>query len=128
MKPKVRRIYCCGCWAHVEARKTTGREVYPHRDDLHGKVFYVCDTCSNYVGCHKNTDKPLGVIPTPEIRAARQRVHNAIDPYWKSGRIKRGDLYHKIGCHIGNEYHTANIISVKSADDIIAFVNGLMAK
>lgn len=30
---RVRQIFCCGCGADVEARLTSGAEIYPHRDD-----------------------------------------------------------------------------------------------
>lgn len=129
MKPHApRKVYCCGCWQHVQARFCSGKEIYPHRPDLSDKIFWKCDTCGNYVGCHRNTARPLGVIPTPELRAARQRVHAAIDPFWKDGRISRTELYHKISCRIGEEFHTANMIRVSDADKIIAIANEIMER
>lgn len=67
-------LYCCGCQCLVEARLTTGAEVYPHRDDLAELPFWRCDICKNWVGCHWKTadrTRPLGNIPTKEIKAAR---------------------------------------------------------
>lgn len=47
------QIHCCGCGETVTARLTDGREIYPHRQDLSGLPFWKCDTCGNYVGCHR---------------------------------------------------------------------------
>lgn len=76
-------IYCCGCEKKVPARLTDGAEIYPHRHDLSGLPFWKCDTCGNFVGCHhktKNRTRPLGCIPTPEIKEARKRIHSLLDP------------------------------------------------
>ena len=112
------RIYCCGCEKDVEARLTNGAEIYPRRPDLADIPFWKCDACGNRVGTHHKTadpTKPLGVIPTPEIRAARTHIHDLIDPLWKSGRIKRGKLYALLSEEIGGPYHTADIRTVEEA-------------
>ena len=50
--------------------------------------------------------KPLGNIPTAELRNARKHIHAILDPIWKSGRMKRGDLYRAISDSLGYQYHT----------------------
>ncbi len=114
-------IYCCGCSNKVDARLTTGAEIYPRRPDLAALPFWVCDACGNYVGCHHKTanpTQPLGCIPTPELSAARQHIHRLIDPAWKSGKISRKALYEKIGTAVGRRYHTAQIRSVEEARQV----------
>ena len=114
-------MYCCGCLKDVEARLTNGEEIYPHRDDLHTLPFWKCDQCGNFVGCHhktKNPTKPLGCIPTPEIKEARKRVHKILDPIWESGRIRRKELYAAISASLGWKYHTAEIRSVEEANKV----------
>lgn len=113
-------IYCCGCQCDVIARLTTGAEIYPHRPDLHSLPFWKCDDCKNFVGCHhktKNRTKPLGCIPTKEIKNARQHIHRILDPLWKSRRMKRGEVYRMIKTRMGmdRDYHTAEIRSVDEA-------------
>lgn len=111
-------IYCCGCSKSVYPRLTSALEIYPHRPDLKGKPMWRCDDCGNYVGCHHKTDtptRPLGNIPTPEIRKARMSLHALIDPIWKSGKVKRGTVYNKISKAIGYPYHTAEIKSMEQA-------------
>lgn len=126
-----RTLYCCGCQKDVDARLTDGREVYPHRDDLHSLPFWKCDGCGNYVGCHhktKDRTRPLGNIPTKELKNARQHIHRILDPIWKQGRMPRGKLYAKIARELGYaEYHTAEIKTVDEARKVYAIVKGLAA-
>lgn len=119
-------LYCCGCGTDVEARLTDGREVYSHRRDLHSLPFWKCDACGNFVGCHHRTKertRPLGCIPTKEIKVARQHIHKILDPLWKQNRIRRGDLYSMLAEKLGiEEYHTAEIRSVDEARKVYGIV------
>ena len=118
-------IRCCGCEKKVEARLTNGGEIYPHRPDLKSLPFWKCDACGNYVGCHhktKNRTQPLGCIPTPEIKNARQHIHKLLDPIWQSGKIKRKELYKILSDSLGWKYHTANIRSVEEARNVYRII------
>lgn len=67
------------------ARLTSGREIYPHRPDLHDKPVWRCDGCGAYVGCHPGGTRPLGTPAGPELRAARMKLHDRmIDPLWQT--------------------------------------------
>lgn len=114
----VRRIHCCGCGREVDARLTNGAEIYPHRDDLRGLPFWKCDKCGNFVGCHhktKNRTRPLGCIPTPELKEARKHLHALIDPIWQSGKMGRRELYAAMSRDLGWEYHTAKTRTMDKA-------------
>ena len=114
-------IYCCGCGKKVEARLTTGREIYPHRPDLSALPFWKCDTCGNYVGCHhktKDRTRPLGCIPTQEIKDARQYIHVLLDNIWRSKKMRRKEVYAILSEKTGRNYHTANIRSVEEAREV----------
>lgn len=125
------KIYCCGCRKDVEARLTDGAEIYPHRRDLASFPFWKCDGCGNHVGCHHKTKvrtKPLGCIPTAEIRNARFHIHRVLDPLWKSGRMTRGQVYAELGRALGkDDYHTAEIRSVEEAREVYRVVKRLSA-
>lgn len=124
----LREIHCCGCEKTVKARLTNGREIYPHRLDLASLPFWRCDTCRNYVGCHHKTadrTRPMGVIPTPEIKAARQHIHRILDPLWESRRFTRRAIYARISKHVGWKYHTAKIRNIDEAREIYRFVREL---
>lgn len=121
-------LYCCGCEREVTPRLTDGAEIYPHRPDLKALPFWKCDACGNYVGCHHKTQdrtRPLGCIPTPEIKKARQHIHRILDPLWKSGRMKRSDVYARLSEAIGYEYHTAEIGDIAEARRIYLAVKEL---
>ena len=87
--------------------------VYPHRPDLAHKKFWQCKPCGARVGCHKDTDEPLGRLANAELRQAKMKAHEAFDPLWKrelGGTMKRGKAYEwlagqmnltKDECHIG---------------------------
>lgn len=122
------KIYCCACGHDVDARLTGGKEIYPHRLDLFPLPFWKCDKCKNFVGCHhktKDRTKPLGCIPTPEIKNARKQIHGLLDPLWKSGRMKRGAIYGRLSAVLGREYHTAEIRTIGEANTILNELQGM---
>ena len=123
MDSVVKHIMCLNCNQEVPAYLTDGREIYPHRRDLSAKHFWKCPRCGEFVGCHPNTIEPLGSIPTQEIREARKKVHATIDPIWKEGVAKRGEIYGKLSKLIGKTYHTGNVSSTEEAEKIIAYLN-----
>lgn len=111
-------IFCCGCGKPTRARLVNGKDIYPGRDDLCAIPFWLCDTCGNYVGCHhksKNRTKPLGCIPTKEVRNARSHIHKLMDPLWENEHVSRRDIYSYLSDKMECEYHTADILSVEDA-------------
>lgn len=128
------KIYCCGCQKDIEARLTSGAEIYAHREDLATRPFWKCDTCKNYVGCHyktKNWSRPLGCIGTKEIYKARHHIHDLIDPFWKNhpeAFRARGWIYRWLAWKTGKkEYHTAEIRSVEEAREIYRLAQTIKA-
>lgn len=114
------KIYCVKCDSDVIARKTDGKEIYPHRQDLHYKIFWKCDGCGGYVGSHtgdNNNGQPLGVIPTEELRKARMSVHEIIDPIWKNGFATRKEVYKKLRDFLGYEYHSGETKTITECDE-----------
>lgn len=118
------RIWCVACTRYVVALLTDGREIYPHRKDLQDVPFWKCMQCSNYVGCHHKTSnrtRPLGNIPTAELRAVRVEIHKVIDSLWKgAGCNSRAFVYRKLSEALGRKYHTAELRSVDEARKILA--------
>ena len=109
------------------ARLTDGTEVYPHRPDLSGLRFWLCDPCEARVGCHKAGAKtqhgasdgtlPLGTPANAELRRARMILHNdRLDPIWKGAAARkerynlRRECYRLLSGRMGipaEETHTA---------------------
>lgn len=97
-------------YCNKESVKTDGNVIYPHRPDLASKIFYLCEPCDAYVGCHPKTDKPLGRLANAELRKYKSNAHRCFDPIWKEGKMTRGEAYEwlslklgimKVDCHIG---------------------------
>ena len=74
----------------------------------YGKSYmcYYCKEHDTYVGCHDNSRRPLGTMAGAELREARMAVHAKIDPLWRSGRLRRGEVYRMITLKLGHTYHT----------------------
>ena len=102
-------VYCPYCGASVELRDYN--YIY-HTNKYKGKV-WVCNNypkCDAYVGCHKNTEIPLGRLANKKLRDLKQEAHRQFDPIWKSGLMTRKDAYKWLAsmlhisveeCHIG---------------------------
>lgn len=93
------------------AQRVNGAELYPHRQDLHERIFYQCKPCDAYVGTHKRSGKPYGGLANRELRMERRYAHEALDLLWQHGYfLKRTDAYAWLAaqlkipvdaCHIG---------------------------
>lgn len=81
------KVICPSC--EVATRLAHMSEVAPDRPDRHDRVAYVCDSCGNWVGCHANSAKPLGVPANAGVRFMRVRLHEMLDPLWQNA----GDRY-----------------------------------
>jgi len=97
--------YCCN-----QAVKVLGKVIYPHRPDLYQKTFYQCKPCNAWVGCHPNTENPLGRLANAELRKWKSMVHGLFDPIWKNKKMRRGEAYSWLAkelqidekeCHVG---------------------------
>lgn len=113
------KLLCINCNKEVEAELVTGAIIYPHRPDLAKKYFYKCPICGEYVGCHPDSTKPLGCIPSKELRQARIKVHDKLDILWKSGKYKRAEIYKTLSEHFGYKYHNGNTQTVKECEEAI---------
>lgn len=116
------RIYCVACSKNVYAKCVTGDFIYPHRTDLANKRFYRCPHCGNYVGTHED-GRPLGTIPTPELRKCRSWVHKVIDSHWLPTRDtqKRKELYADLSRLLGREYHTGELNSREECMKVVDY-------
>lgn len=97
-------------YCNNNANLVTGEEVYPHRNDLYDKYFWLCKNCNAYVGCHPGSTNPLGRLANAELRKFKSAVHRVFDPIWKSKKKKRKEAYKWLSeklnitfseCHIG---------------------------
>lgn len=113
------KIYCVECDKDVQAKMVSGSMVYPRSPKLAHDKFWMCNSCKNFVGCHKNANKnktrPLGVIANRELKQARIKIHSIIDPIWRNEKMKRGELYALISEELGYTYHTGDLRNMDEA-------------
>lgn len=68
-------------------------------------MIWLCRSCEAWVGCHQNTKRPLGTLANKELRTARMKAHDHIDPLWRSGKFPRKEVYRALAEHFGKEIH-----------------------
>lgn len=92
------------------SKATTGKEMYPHRPDLHDLKFFKCHPCNASVGTHLKNGKPLGTLANPQTKGLRSKVHKLFDPIWRTKKMRRNQAYTWLAeqmniatkdCHIG---------------------------
>jgi len=74
-------VICQYC--HRPAELSSGAQEYPDHPHLARKKVWVCRFCDARVGCHDDTDVPLGSLADGKLRAARQAGHGAFDTLWR---------------------------------------------
>lgn len=113
------KIFCVECDKNVEPKVVSGSMVYPNSPKLAHDRFWMCNHCKNFIGCHKNANKnkmkPLGVIANKELKQARIKIHQLIDPIWQNDKMKRGEVYAIISKELGYTYHTGELRSLDEA-------------
>src|SRR3990167_11355804 len=104
-----------------EAKWCENKEKYGKN---YGKSYmcYYCRDCDAYVGCHNNTEEPLGSMANKELRGWRMKAHDAIDPLWKSGKYARRQIYHRMQLYFRKEVHIGES-DIKMCKKIIKFAN-----
>lgn len=65
-----------------ECDLVAGVNIYPHRQDLGRKLFWLCRDCGAHVGCVGDTRVPLGTAANEKLRAARTRAYYAMLEHW----------------------------------------------
>lgn len=84
----MRLVICQYCGKRAEL--ITGKTLFPHLENLHGKWFWRCESCKAHVGCHQKTTVPMGTLAKVELRALRSKVHKVFDQKWQRKRKSRG--------------------------------------
>jgi hypothetical protein len=124
---RFKKIWCCNCNKEVWTIAAKGKKIYPHIPKLKDNHYWQCKHCSGYVGCHPDDryHRPLGSIPTPRLKKARNEIHKILDPLWQSYKKKnkkRTELYREISTYLGYEFHTAEIRDIEEAKKIFRFI------
>lgn len=77
----------------VDAIEISGETIYPHRPDLFNLKFYQCFIHKDYyVGCHKKTGIPLGVLADKEHRRLKMQCHTLFDKLWLISSLSKEEI------------------------------------
>lgn len=85
-----KKVTCPSCLK--EAHWCDNKEVYG-RSFGRSSMCYYCKRCDYYVGCHNNSQKPLGVMASKETRKLRMKCHSKFDEFWRYNFVSRDDGY-----------------------------------
>lgn len=69
-----------------------------------GRKVWVCPgypTCDSYVGCHRDTKAPLGIMADRRLRNAKMECHEYFDPLWRKGLVSRNQAYQMLAKRMG---------------------------
>lgn len=69
-----------------------GDVIYPHLPQLARRRFWKCLACADaHVGCHPDSDRPLGRLANKDLRLAKSHAHAVFDPLWEA-KIERDNV------------------------------------
>lgn len=88
LTPAYPALVCAECGG-ADIVCVTGDAIYPHRPNLHARWYWRC-ACGAYVGCHRDTQEPLGTPAGPTTRRARSQAHAAFDALWRRKMARDG--------------------------------------
>lgn len=90
--PLPRPTHCNVC--NSQSIRLTQNSVLYGRNYGKWPLIWFCNVCKSAVGCHPDTDIPLGLMADQPTRQARKLAHDAFDPLWRDRKIfKRGKAY-----------------------------------
>lgn len=92
-----------------QATQVSGKVIYPHRPDLYDRLFWLCEPCNAYVGCHYGTSRPLGRLANSELRLAKRQAHVAFDKIWQHKHLTRRKAYAWLARQMGLTLETCHI-------------------
>ncbi len=96
-------------YCNNKSKLVTSKVIYTDNRNSH-KLFYLCNNCNAYVGCHKGTKIPLGILADSELRIFKGFAHRSFDKLWRNGDMSRKEAYKWLqrqlnieakDCHIG---------------------------
>jgi hypothetical protein len=107
-------------YCQKEAVWTENKAIYGRN---YGNSFmcYYCAPCNAYVGCHQNTRRPLGTMANAGLREWRKKTHAVIDPLWKQGPFRRGQVYSILKNKFGRDIHVGES-DEETCKQIIEFI------
>lgn len=58
--------------------------------------YWECPSCMARVECHPGTTVAMGYVANEALRRERHKVHESMDKLWKTGGMKRSEVYYRL--------------------------------
>ncbi len=109
------KVVCPYCQS--DAEWVENKEIY---GENRGKSYmiYLCRKCDARVGCHNNSEVPLGTLADKELRQWRIKTHEHLDRLWKDGIFSRKEVYAMLKTIFKKEIHIGES-DIKTCKEII---------
>jgi len=123
---EVKCPYCQSPTILVTAQQLYGLSA----DPLKPKNYWACLPCKAWVGCHGNSEKPLGTPAKANLRRMRRKAHAVFDPLWMAeDGYHRDDAYAWLGKMLGitGEVHIGEM-NVRECERVIEICEPLSKK
>ena len=94
---------------------------------IYGKSYgmiYLCKECNAYVGVHKGTNRPLGILANAELREWKKKAHASFDPLWKTKLMTRREAYEWLAKQMGKSLEKCHIgmFDVSECEQVVDLV------
>ena len=94
---------------------------------IYGKSYgmiYLCKDCNAYVGVHKGTSRPLGILANAELREWKKKAHASFDPLWKTKLMTRREAYEWLAKQMGKSLEKCHIgmFDVSECEQVVDLV------
>lgn len=96
-------VICTYCGNKAQLRKGALMP-FSSTPTTENKYYWICSPCNEWVGCHKNSGRPLGTPAKENLRILRAQVRKLFDSYQQKTNISRNEanrwLSRKLNCRI----------------------------
>ena len=104
-EPFTGEVFCtCGNQAELTDSSIVYKKSY-------GNIWH-CKDCGNYVGVHKATNQPLGILANEATRRARKVAHHYFDQLWrgkKNEKLTRKFWYASLAQHLSINFQNCHM-------------------
>ncbi|HBM3184895.1 TPA: hypothetical protein LVM22_001160 [Klebsiella oxytoca] len=100
----IRPVVICP-YCNISALLAKGSEIcFKSYCFIDNKYYWICHACEAWVGCHKNSGRPMGIPAKSELRKMRKKVHLRFECYLNKEKISLNEGYFwlssKLNCNI----------------------------
>lgn len=112
----IEKIYCTHCRQEVEAFSTPASSIFGDKFRFKDNIIFVCPNCKNYVETSKDLI-PLGVIPTKELRKAKNYILSVLNSMLEQKMMTRKEAYLKLSKSVYANRKVFKISDIRDLDE-----------